>query len=196
MTDIWESIQTSLPDWSQLEDQLRTTITSLHDKLTQHSSLPPLIPDSWSSYSLSPATPPPPPPPSTSQVVLTKLGQHPYLVAFVTTASVSATTHFLFPQLFHERIFPQLRPFLPLALLPATKRPLRVKGTQGDEIRKEGVLVLGVEAGGLGETLALDLEKRGFVVIATVREAKDVEVLEKKSRGWIKVLVLDSTEVS
>ena len=53
--------------------------------------------------------------------------------------------------------------------------------------------MLGAE--GLGREIALDLERRGYVLIATVRDPREVDVLEKKSRGWMKVLVLDSTDV-
>lgn len=88
-------------------------------------------------------------------------------------------------------------------ILPTSDRPKRLHASNSqantsnsntNEIRKEVALVLGAE--GLGREIALDLEKRGFVVIATVKNASEVEILEKKSRGWMKALVLDPTEVS
>jgi hypothetical protein len=44
--------------------------------------------------------------------------------------------------------------------------------------------------------LILELEKQGYVVIASVSTPQVVDVLEHKTRGYVRALVLDPTEVS
>jgi hypothetical protein len=44
--------------------------------------------------------------------------------------------------------------------------------------------------------LILELEKQGYVVMASVSTPQAVDVLEHKTRGYVRALVLDPTEVS
>lgn len=48
----------------------------------------------------------------------------------------------------------------------------------------------------LGLPLILGLEKRGFIIIASVSTPEAVDVLERKCHGYVKALVLDPHEVS
>lgn len=57
-----------------------------------------------------------------------------------------------------------------------------------------GSVVLGADSP-LGQPLVLDLEKRGYIVIASVATPEAVESLEQQTRGYVKVLVLDPYEV-
>jgi Fungal family of unknown function (DUF1776) len=57
-------------------------------------------------------------------------------------------------------------------------------------------LVLGAERDSLARHVALDLEKQGFVVLATVSSSTEVEALEREGRGFIKGLSLDPADVS
>lgn len=46
-----------------------------------------------------------------------------------------------------------------------------------------------------GLPLVLDLEKKGYIVIASVSTPEAVEGLESKSKGYVKALVLNPSEV-
>ena len=62
--------------------------------------------------------------------------------------------------------------------------------------RREAVLVLGADRGTLGREIALDLERRGFMVIATVGTVGEVERLQRLGRGHIRALALDAANPS
>ena len=47
----------------------------------------------------------------------------------------------------------------------------------------------------LGIPLIQDLEKKGYVVIASVSTPEAVEQIESKCHGYVRALVLDPTEV-
>ena len=72
-----------------------------------------------------------------------------------------------------------------------TQRPAKAD----DLTRLEAVLVLGAEPGSLGHAIALDLEKRGFVVIATASDRFQAREVEKSAQDYLKALVLDPTDV-
>lgn len=192
---VWEGIAGDSTNLHDLPGRITQSVHELFDKVSNGGTLPlPHIPTTWSP---EPSPPPPPPSaPSVAQQLLQKVQRHPYISAAILTGTVGGTAYYLAPQA-TVRIFTPLaaplKPYVPLALLPKSNRPLRVINDQG-EIRKEAVLVLGAE--GVAAELALDLENRGFIVIATVQNPSDVDMLEKRSRGWMKVLVLDPSEVS
>jgi len=56
------------------------------------------------------------------------------------------------------------------------------------------LVILGADSP-LGQPLVLDLEKRGYIVIASVATPEAVESLERQTQGYVKVLVLDPYEV-
>ena len=56
------------------------------------------------------------------------------------------------------------------------------------------LVVLGADSP-LGQPLVLDLETRGYIVIASVATPEAVELLERQTQGYVKVLVLDPYEV-
>ena len=47
----------------------------------------------------------------------------------------------------------------------------------------------------LGLPLILDLEKKGYIVIASVSTPEAVDDIEKQCHGYVRALVLDPTEV-
>lgn len=47
----------------------------------------------------------------------------------------------------------------------------------------------------LGPPLIHDLEKKGYIVIASVATLHAAEALEGKSSGYVRALILDPTEV-
>lgn len=58
------------------------------------------------------------------------------------------------------------------------------------------VVVLGGDSTPLGLALVAALEKSGFIVIASVATPEAVELLESRSHGYVRALVLDPSEVS
>lgn len=201
LAQAWDLVSSQSPSLHDLPNNLHSSLNDLYNKVTNNGSLP--VP-SWKDLpaaftgAAEPLPPPPPPPPASSPasflVHLTR--RHPILLASVVTAGVTGGAYYFAPgatTLVLQRTVKPLKPFVPLALLPKTDRPARLISEQHGEVRKEAVLVLGAE--GTAAELALDLEARGFIVIATVSHPSLVDALEKRSRGWMKVLVLDPTEV-
>lgn len=97
-----------------------------------------------------------------------------------------------------RRLFahPSVRSALPASILPRLPPPRRPRKTSDCSGRLEAVLVLGADPGTPGATIARDLARKGFVVLASVRRTSSVKGLEKDGRGWIKVLVLDPSEAN
>lgn len=190
----WALLSSHSPNLNHLPEQLHQHFNDLIDRISNQGTLPlPSFKDLTTTT--TPAPPPPPPPPATSNALVKALQQHPWLSAALLSTVVGGTSYYFYPSHTLRLVTPlvtPLRPYTPLFLLPTSKRPLRIT-TEGGEVRKEAVLILGAE--GVLAELALDFEQRGFVVICTVRDPKEVDQLEKRSRGWIKVLVLDPTEV-
>ncbi|GAA5910290.1 uncharacterized protein JCM6883_001143 [Sporobolomyces salmoneus] len=207
----WDSVVPSegLPNLHQLPERLHSALFSpggVFDKLTNGGTVPLPVPSSWLE-STPPAPPSPPPSSSASssplgavprwiQDLCTHLARHPYLYALATVSMTTGAIQYYSPR----TLQPLFSLVVPASLLPDPKnRPMRLvpsthPGIAG-EVRKEAVLVLGADSTE-GREIALDLEKKGWVVIATVSDPDEVERLERQGRGWIKVLVLDPTESS
>lgn len=203
----WDSLVPpgSLDNLHDLPAHVHATLSDLVDKLTLRQGVP--NPRDWLPDVVNPAAaaspaPPPPPPPHSRFPWLADLAGHArahplsYTVAAIGLSGGAA--YVAYPAETTRVLAPLLTRLVPLALLPDPKhRPLRlVPGEHGvaHEVRKEAVVVLGADSPH-GRDLALDLERRGFVVVATVSDPREVDVLEKLGRGWLKVLVLDPNEV-
>ncbi|BGP13764.1 hypothetical protein JCM10213_006405 [Rhodosporidiobolus nylandii] len=185
-----------------LPANVTSSLSSLYDKITQNGSLGG-VPDprEWLPGQVAPAPPPPPAAPRAPGWVnslANHAGAHPVAYSLAAVGLAGSTSYYLYPRQTAAALTPLTR-FVPLAVLPEPKnRPLRLLPAQhgvAGEVRKEAVVVLGADSPP-GRELALDLERRGFIVIATVREPAEVDVLERLGRGWMKVLVLDPNESS
>jgi hypothetical protein len=186
-----------------LPSHLNSSLNSLLDKVTNNGAL--ADPRQWADQLGQAVSAPPPPPvqapssrtPAWVNALGRHVGEHPLLYSLTFVGLGGGTSYYLFPRQTLVALSPLSR-LVPLSLLPDPKnRPLRLTpGTHGvaGEVRKEAVVVLGADSA-VGREIALDLERRGFVVIATVKEPSEVDVLEKLSRGWMKVLVLDGNDV-
>ncbi|KAK4053840.1 hypothetical protein OIV83_001496 [Microbotryomycetes sp. JL201] len=202
----WELVTSQSPNLHDLPHQVHESFTELINKVTNNGTLP--VPPSWRDLvpahdqAASAATAPLDLGRSASSSsalgrATQRMHAHPWWTVALLTTTVTGTAYYCAPNATQRALKPLARPLLklvPVALLPNTSRPHRIVTKHGDEQRKEAVLVLG--AHGVAADLALDLEQRGFVVIATVTNPRDVDALEKRSRGWIKVLVLDPLEAS
>ncbi|KAK4058807.1 hypothetical protein OIO90_000253 [Microbotryomycetes sp. JL221] len=212
---MWNLVTTQAPNLHDLPHQINDTLQDLINKVTNNGTLP--LPTSWrdamgstdaaphpsrlasSSGSSSAAASTTTPRGGRLNDLTKHMQQHPYWTAAILTTTVTGTAYYFAPQWTRRSVLePVARPlkqFVPVRLLPTTNRPIRLVSAHGDEQRREAVLVLGAQNAIVAD-LALDLEHRGFVVIATVSNPKHVDQLEKQSRGWIKVLVLDPVEAS
>lgn len=201
----WDSlVPSSLDNLHDLPAHLSATWTDLVDKLTLRQGVP--DPRNWLPDAVLPQAPPPPPPPppppagpsSWPRAVASHAAHHPWTYTIAALGLSTTTAYALYPQQTTRFLSPFLVRLVPRALLPDPKhRPLRLVPTEhgvAHEVRKECVVVLGAHSPH-GRDLALDLERRGFVVVATVADPREVDVLEKLSRGWLKALVLDPNEV-
>lgn len=186
----WETLNSSnLPEMSS---ELIATTRVYLDRLTLGGNLP--------------ALPTLIPPPTTAVQVrkgfvaraLEGVREHFVVALLVGTGVGSSLVYFYVPRSAYRPILKPIRPFIPILLLPTSTRPIHIPATPTTpEIRREATLVLGCGSP-LIVDLVLDLERRGFIVICTVADVRDVDIIERRSRGWIKVLLLnpeDSTSV-
>lgn len=204
----WDSIVPAegLPNLHRLPERLHEALFApggVFDKLTNGGTVPLPVPASWLESNPDPPAVVATPPASSSfrsPLVLVRdaaahLARHPYPYAFATASIATGATWYYSP----KTLRPLFALVVPASVLPAPKnRPARVlpstKNRVAAEARKECALVLGADTVA-GREIALDLEKRGWVVIATVSDPDEVDRLEREGRGWIKVLVLDPREV-
>ncbi|GAA5851394.1 hypothetical protein JCM3766R1_000622 [Sporobolomyces carnicolor] len=205
----WDSIVPAegLPNLHHLPERLHEALFApggVFDKLTNGGTVPLPVPASWLESNPDPPAVVATPPASSSfrsPLVLVRdaaahLARHPYPYAFATASIATGATWYYSP----KTLRPLFALVVPASVLPAPKnRPARVlpstKNRVAAEARKECALVLGADTVA-GREIALDLEKRGWVVIATVSDPDEVDRLEREGRGWIKVLVLDPRESS
>ncbi|SCV69531.1 BQ2448_2551 [Microbotryum intermedium] len=213
----WNAVSSMSPQLNALPHEIHDSLNDIYNRLTNNGTLS-VLPSSWTetpvawAYHTSPpsasaASSPPTvvaaPPASSSPIAF--LGRHPYLVAFVVTSGGLGTAYYLNPAATSRVLRPltsrlpvDLASLSPRSLVKRAKhpvRPARVLQHGHIEIRKEAVLILGCDSP-LFTDLALDLEARGFVVIATVSNPGAVDALERRSRGWLKVLVLDGNDAT
>ncbi|KWU44897.1 hypothetical protein RHOSPDRAFT_28972 [Rhodotorula sp. JG-1b] len=214
---VWEAVvPADLDNLHDLPQHVAHSLDSLVNKLTNNGTLPVPNPRDWLPEQLQPAVPAPPPAPlapppfSSSTAALSHLRaylsrlashsrEHPWIYASVAVGLSGGASYYWAPHATLRTLEPLTHLLTPLAVLPDPKdRPHRLVPAQhrvAGEVRKEAVVVLGAESPH-GREIALDLERRGFVVVATVADPADVDSLERTSRGWLKVLVLDPKESS
>ncbi|GAA5894831.1 hypothetical protein JCM6882_006689 [Rhodosporidiobolus microsporus] len=201
----WDNIaDPSLANLHELPSKVASSLQDAWAKITNNGTLGGVPnPRDWLPEQLAPAPPPPPPAPTHRSAVwldsLAKhLARHPAAYSFAAVGLTGSASYYLFPRQTLVALSPITR-LVPLTVLPDPKnRPLRLLPAQhgvAGEVRKEAVVVLGADSP-VGRELALEMERRGFVVIATVKEPVEVYALERMSRGWMKVLVLDPNDSS
>ncbi|KAF8226776.1 hypothetical protein L208DRAFT_1393274 [Tricholoma matsutake] len=130
---------------------------------------------SLGNFQVPPPPPPPPPPPHLTWLSRSAdcIGRHPWTTSAVVIGVAGAGL------------------LLVYRTIGATKRnKYRIKTTSE---RQQVVVVLGGDTP-LALPLIRGLEKKGFVVIASVATPEAVEALERRCQGFVKALVLDPHE--
>lgn len=181
-------------------DSFADTINAVFNSITAGGTLPglPALPTSGHSRQ----TPAPPPVPLTVwEKLLKHIRARPYIYSALAGTSFALFGTFVGVHVspaFRTRLFSAIPLLKPIYLkqrraLPATPRPrLSVDG----KYRLEAVVVLGCDAGSYGREVAKALERKGFVVIASVSNIAEVDELEFAGGGYIKAIVLSTAKVS
>lgn len=162
-----------LPDVHEVADRLWIDISRYGPGLP---AFPEVYLPSLGDFQIPPP-PPPPPAPSASQWLEKWIGKHPgkTLGVFMSLVGVGLWAGYTVAQ-------------------TRRKAPHRLRSQQLKSFaRRQVVVVLGADSP-LGQPLVLDLEKRGYIVIASVATPEAVESLEQQTQGYVKVLVLDPYE--
>ncbi|KAA1469414.1 hypothetical protein DENSPDRAFT_816337 [Dentipellis sp. KUC8613] len=137
-------------------------------------ALPELHLPSLGEYEVPPPPPPPPPPLSTWERGVEWAGAHPWKVAGLGIGVVGVGL---------------LVGYSGVRL----KSRRRVRKTQNSSERRKVVVLLGGD-NPLALPLILDLENKGFIVIASVATPEAADELEQKCSGYVRALVLDPSE--
>lgn len=152
---------------------------------------------------------PPPPPPTAYERAIAHVRSRPILYSALAGVTLSLSSlivainvsrsarssifaHFPALRLLHLRDI-NSRTHRSRKALPPTPRPrLLADGKH----RLEAVLILGCDYGSYGREVAKAFERKGFVVIATVSSASEIDDLERSGSGFIKAIPLDPVDVS
>ncbi|KAG6851299.1 hypothetical protein H0H93_011735 [Arthromyces matolae] len=121
-----------------------------------------------------PPSPPPPPPPSMLEKSSLWVNKHPWMAGSIAVGVVGATLLAGYGA-FHSK----------------RRHHFRVKSQPSE--RRQVVVVLGGDMP-LAIPLILDLEAKGFIVIASVSCHESVTALEQQCHGYVRALVLDPNE--
>ncbi|KAH9900876.1 hypothetical protein C8Q73DRAFT_637494 [Cubamyces lactineus] len=136
------------------------------------------------AFEVPPPPPPPPPPKSLWENSADWFADHPWTAAGITVGLIGSS-------------------LLVGYAYPHARRRARVgakrhgQATNGERRQVVGAFCLLLVLGGdspLGIPLIQDLEKKGYVVIASVSTPEAVEQIESKCHGFVRALVLDPTE--
>ncbi|OSD08344.1 hypothetical protein PYCCODRAFT_1356478 [Trametes coccinea BRFM310] len=130
------------------------------------------------AFEVPPPPPPPPPPKSFWENSTDWVADHPWTTAGIGVGIIGTG-------LLVGYASPQIRR---RARVGAKKHP-----SAASTERRQVVVVLGGDTS-LGLPLVYDLEKKGYIVIASVSTPEAVEQIESKSHGYVRALVLDPNE--
>ncbi|KAF9454594.1 hypothetical protein P691DRAFT_692277 [Macrolepiota fuliginosa MF-IS2] len=134
---------------------------------------------SLGDFQVPPPPPPPPAPPATrwAEVSSGWIAKHPWKTTGVVMSAVGTGLLVSYSITRRKRRGPQ------------RLRAQQAKSTD----RRQVVVVLGADSP-FGLPLILDLEKKGYIVIASVATPEAVDPLEQQTQGYVKALVLDPYE--
>ena len=141
------------------------------------------------------------PPPTWFERVSKHVHRRPYLYAVAGLSSLGILSTVIAMHLsptIRAKIF-DYAPFLTPIYIKRKKAlpvPPRPRLSPDGKHRVEAVLILGADHGTYGREVAKSFEKKGFVVIASVSHASDIDELERCGNGFIKAITLDASRVS
>ncbi|KZT69751.1 hypothetical protein DAEQUDRAFT_709459 [Daedalea quercina L-15889] len=174
---LFSSLQAATPDLPRVSEAIHRLWEDVSRFGPQ--SLPPL-PDlhipGLGAFEVPPPPPPPPPPPAQSflQHTANWVADHPWTTAGITIGAVG--TGLLVGYGYYH----------------TGSATVRVRATATSD-RRQVVVVLGGDAPS-ALPLILELEKKGYVVIASVSTPEAVAEIERNCHGYVRALVLDPSE--
>ncbi|KAK1218851.1 hypothetical protein PQX77_018467 [Marasmius sp. AFHP31] len=159
---------------------IRETINQIWVDITRYGPSLPNIPDvrlpGLGAFEVPPP-PPPPPPSSWYERSLDWAEKHPWKARGVIAGVVGGGLLVGYGGVYMRAV--------------RARNVLRTASSSTE--RRQVVVVLGGDTP-LGHPLVLDLEKKGYIVIASVTGPDAAEALERKSHGYVRALVLDPAE--
>ncbi|KAF9030719.1 hypothetical protein BDZ89DRAFT_985252 [Hymenopellis radicata] len=168
------SVGAATPDLPKIQERLN----QLWLDVTRYGpvSMPQIIDrlPSLGDFELPPPMPPPPPPPTWYDNSLEWVERHPWEAGGVVAGVVGTGLLVGYGGTYMR-----------------TVRARRLKELALE--RKQVIIVLGADTA-LGLPLVLDLERKGYIVVASVATPRAADDLERQSRGCVRALVLDPTE--
>ncbi|KAI0748697.1 hypothetical protein C8Q80DRAFT_1173172 [Daedaleopsis nitida] len=172
---IISSLSAATPDLPRVSE----AIHRLWQDVLRHS--PQAVPASLKglgAFEVPPPPPPPPPPKGFWESTADWVADHPWTTAGIGVGCIGAglLVGYAHPRLRHR-----------------TRVGARRHATAANAERRQVIVLLGADSP-LGLPLVLDLEKKGYVVIASVATPEAVEEVESKCHGYVRALVLDPTE--
>ncbi|KAI0820215.1 hypothetical protein BC628DRAFT_1423141 [Trametes gibbosa] len=172
---VLSSLSSASPDLSRVSE----AVNRLWQDVLRHSPqvMPPL--KGLGAFEVPPPPPPPPPPKSFWNNTADWLADHPWRTAGLGLGIIGTT-------LLVGYASPHIRRH-------AKARRSKKHAALTSAERRQVVVVLGGDSP-LGLPLIQDLEKKGYIVIASVSTPEGVEDLEGKCHGYVRALVLDPTE--
>ncbi|KAK0484044.1 hypothetical protein IW261DRAFT_1466403 [Armillaria novae-zelandiae] len=167
---LFSSLSAATPDIPRIRDsfhQLWTDVTRYGPGIPKH--IPGL-----GDFEVPPPPPPPPPPPTWVENTADWIERNPWTTGGITVGVVGTGL---------------LVGYGGVYLRTVRARKLKALATA----KRQVVVVLGGDAP-LGLPLISDLERKGYIVIASVSTPEAADLLERQSHGFVRALVLDPTE--
>uniref|UniRef100_A0A060TAK9 ARAD1B07326p n=1 Tax=Blastobotrys adeninivorans TaxID=409370 RepID=A0A060TAK9_BLAAD len=124
--------------------------------------------------------PPPPPPPSLWERVTDWVSRHKLLVSAIATVTVSGSLYYVYTVTYHQ---------------PSRRQRRRAKRAANNG-RTEVVLIAGSPAEPITRLLAVDLDRRGFVVYWTTSSQEEEAIVRKENSVDIRPLPIKGNEAS
>ncbi|KAG7089696.1 hypothetical protein E1B28_011351 [Marasmius oreades] len=170
---IYSSLDAASPGY------IRETINQLWIDITRYGPSLPNMPEirlpGLGDFEVPPP-PPPPPPSSLYERSCTWAEKHPWKAGGIALGAVGTGLLVGYGGVY----------------MKAVKARKALKSSSSTE-RRQVVVVLGGDTP-LGHPLVLDLERKGYIVIASVTNQEMADALERKCRGYVRALVLDPSE--
>ncbi|KAJ7219587.1 hypothetical protein GGX14DRAFT_592890 [Mycena pura] len=175
-----EQIELILEDMFQSLENMPSTISQVWSDITRYGPPIPSFPDVHLPGGLGDfeIPPPPPPPPAATWIERSAswISENPKRIAGIVTGGLLGTGLIFYGAAYMRK---------------SRARKLKEKTSE----RRQVVVVLGGDTS-LGLPLILDLEKKGYIVIASVSKPDFGADLERRCKGYVRALVLDPNEPS
>ncbi|KAJ7164781.1 hypothetical protein C8R43DRAFT_988485 [Mycena crocata] len=172
-----DQIEEYLEDMFEYLENMPQTVSRLWADITRYGPIPSFpdvhLPGGLGDFEIPPP-PPPPPPPTFIEQSTEWIHKNPKQTVGIVAAGVASVGLISYGAVYMRNL-----------------RARRLRGKTNE--RRQVVVVLGGDTS-LALPLILDLEKKGYIVIASVSSADYGDNLERRCQGYVRALVLDPNE--